>query len=84
MSNSTGGGKLEGEIAFKGVEKAIVEGMDYFWGRATMSSSAGIIWMTSDDSLCAGGWSGSVLCLGTPAQDRLLVFQNHKRKFVYS
>lgn len=47
MSNSTGEGKLEGEITFKGVEKAVVERMDKFWDRATMSSSAGVIWRTS-------------------------------------
>lgn len=73
--------KLEGTIASKGVEKAVVEGMDYFWDRETMSSSAGIIWRTTNDSLCAGGWSGSVLCLGTPVEGKPLVFQNYEHKF---
>lgn len=29
----------------------------------------------------AGGWPGSVLCLGTPAEGRPLVFQNYDHKF---
>lgn len=28
---------MEGTVAPKGVEKAVVEGMDYFWDKATMS-----------------------------------------------
>lgn len=72
---------LQGTIATKAVEKAVVQGMDYHWDKETKSSSAGLIWRTADDSISAAGWSGSVLCLGTPAEGRPLLFQNYEHPF---
>lgn len=57
-------GTLEGKVASKATEKALVKGMDYHWDKTTKTSSAGLIWRTADGSLFAKGWSGSVLCLG--------------------
>ena len=76
-------GDLQGAIASKAVEKAVVQGMDYHWDKETKSSSAGLIWRTANDSLSATGWSGSVLCLGTPAEGRPLLFQNYEHP-IYS
>ena len=41
--------------------------MDYYYRHGSMgTSSAGLVWRTAEDSQSTKGWSGSVLCLGTP------------------
>ena len=59
-------------------QEAVVLGSEYVWHRETLSQSAAPLWRTTPDFDHARGWSGSVLCQGTPTdtEARAVLFQN--------
>lgn len=76
-----------GRVASNAVTEAVVQGTAYHWDATandtTRFSSASLLWRTVEDSLSAGSWAGSVLCLGDPTAEggvraRPLLFQNYQ------
>ncbi|KAJ5485572.1 hypothetical protein N7539_005560 [Penicillium diatomitis] len=70
----------DGTINPAAIRDAGVIGTHYMWDTASHTQSASLLWTTVEPTTPAQGWSGSVLCLGSPtdAASRALVFQNYQ------
>lgn len=74
---------IEGDLASRATQKAVVIGSESLWIRDAVSQSASILWRTESDFTTASGWSGSALCVGKPTDRyvKALVFQNFQKPF---
>ena len=72
---------LEGGIASRETQEALVIGSEYIWEKKAVTQSASILWRTNQDYTTASGWSGSTLCVGKPSdkQVKALLFQNFQK-----
>lgn len=72
---------LEGNVAAKAAQQAVVVGSEYLWLRESHSQSASILWRTEIDWTSSRGWSGSALYVGKPTDltAKAVVFQNFER-----
>lgn len=72
---------LEGNVAARVTQQAVVVGSEYLWLKKSHSQSASILWRTEIDWTSSRGWSGSALCIGKPTDliAKALVFQNFER-----
>jgi hypothetical protein len=72
---------IEGTIAADKVHSALVEGARYSWEKNSLYPPVAILWRTNQDGDDARGFSGSVLCLGSPLGGKVkpVVFQNFER-----
>ncbi|KAM5438140.1 hypothetical protein McanMca71_000441 [Microsporum canis] len=67
---------LDGKVATKPTQQAIVEGSQYAWESTAISAS--LLWRTTSDDDDVEGFSGAVLCLGRPSDQNVkaVVSQN--------
>ena len=74
---------IQGDLASRATQKAVVMGSEYLWVKDAASQSASILWRTEFDYTTASGWSGSALCVGEPTDRyvKALVFQNFQKPF---
>lgn len=72
---------LEGNVAARATQQAVVVGSEYLWLKKSHSQSASILWRTEIDWASSRGWTGSALCVGKPTEltAKALVFQNFER-----
>ena len=72
---------IQGDLASRATQKAVVMGSEYLWVKDAVSQSASILWRTELDHTTASGWSGSALCVGksTDKYVKALVFQNFQK-----
>lgn len=72
---------LEGGIASRETQEALIIGSEYIWEKNAVTQSASILWRTNQDHTTASGWSGSTLCVRKPSdkQVKALLFQNFQK-----
>ena len=61
-------------------QKALIAGTEYTWILRAIPRNISLLWQTNYDADSAGGFSGSVLCLGqkTNSTAKAVVFQNYE------
>ncbi|KAJ5102462.1 hypothetical protein N7532_002991 [Penicillium argentinense] len=68
-----------GSVVDQGTRQAMIDGAQYHWDKQSREPTTSLLWTTLFDSERVLGWSGSLLCLGTPHNgeiSRPLLFQN--------
>lgn len=72
---------LEGGIASRETQEALVIGSEYIWEKNAVTQTASILWRTNQDHTTASGWSGSTLCVekSSDKQVKALLFQNFQK-----
>lgn len=77
---------IEGGLASRATQEAVVIGSEYIWEKNATSQSASILWRTDSDLTTAAGFSGSTLCVGKPSDKyvKALVFQNFQKPITSS
>ncbi|KAJ9273436.1 hypothetical protein DTO212C5_510 [Paecilomyces variotii] len=72
---------MKGTVATEAVRLAVIEGTKYLWENEIGNPTISLLWRSEADGDDATGFSGSVLCLGTPTQKDVkpILFQNYAR-----
>lgn len=71
---------VEGAKVTPAVANSVLLGSEYVWDREASDQAVAMLWRSKDDVDSAGGYSGSVLCTGTPTDQHgeAVVFQNYE------
>ena len=71
---------VEGTKVTPAVANSVLLGCEYVWDREASDQTVAMLWRSKDDIDSAGGYSGSVLCTGTPKDQHgeAVVFQNYE------
>jgi hypothetical protein len=71
---------IEGAKVTPTMANSVLLGTEYLWDREASDQAVAMLWRSKDDVDSAGGYSGSVLCTGTPTDQHgeAVVFQNYE------
>ncbi|EKV18886.1 C6 zinc finger protein [Penicillium digitatum] len=71
---------VEGTKVTPALANALLLGTEYIWDREASDQAVAMLWRSKEDVDSARGYSGSVLCTGTPTDQHgeAVVFQNYE------